>query len=379
MPIDRDLWPGRRVLLTGHTGFKGSWLSLWLQHLGACVSGLAPGAPSEPSLYRLAQVGGAMDSEHTVDVRDRGAMVDAIAVTRPEVVIHLAAQPMVRRSLIDPVSTFEVNVIGTANLLEAVRVAKEGVKAVVIVTSDKCYENPGQAQSPRDTGEGARAFVEQDPLGGSDPYSGSKACAEIVAACYQRSFFAASAAPRVATARAGNVIGGGDWGEDRLLPDAVRVAGGLTAAPMLVRNPGAVRPWQHVLNPLMGYLMLAERLIAGSEACGAWNFGPPEDDLRTVAQVLDRVQTLWEGIPAWQADTSVNPKEASWLALDSSKAARELGWHPAWSLDRGLSELVDWHRAHLEGMDMRELSLGQIDRFMADSESPTKSTAVWQT
>lgn len=358
MPIEEDRWRGRRVLLTGHTGFKGAWLSLWLQRLGAHVSGVAPGPPSAPSLYGIADVGHGMAGEHPVDVRDREGLARAVAACEPEVVIHLAAQPMVRRSLIDPAGTFEVNVIGTVNLLEAVRAASDCVRAVVVVTSDKCYENPG-------TGE--RAFREEDPLGGSDPYSSSKACAEIVAASYRRSFFAQQDGPRLASARAGNVIGGGDWGEDRLLPDAVRVAGGIAPAPLLVRNPRAVRPWQHVLNPLMGYLMLAQRLLDGGDACEAWNFGPPDADARTVAAVLERVQELWDGAPAWEADTGVNPKEATWLALDSSKAIQRLGWRPVWELDRGLGELVDWHRAQMAGQEMRRFSEEQIERFMADA------------
>jgi CDP-glucose 4,6-dehydratase len=367
MPIEEDRWRGRRVLLTGHTGFKGAWLSLWLQRLGAQVSGIAPGAPSDPSLYRLAEVSSGMAAEYDIDVRDRDAMRSALTACEPEVVLHLAAQPMVRRSLIEPAETYEINVIGTVNLLEAVRLAGDSVRAVVVVTSDKCYENPGRARSPQAPGAGGRAFREGDPLGGSDPYSSSKACAELVVASYRRSFFSASESPRLATARAGNVIGGGDWGQDRLLGDLVRVAGGIRPAPMTVRNPDAIRPWQHVLNPLMGYLMLAERLLVDAEACQAWNFGPPESDARSVGSVLERLCELWEGAPAWEIDAGVNPKEAFWLALDSSLAHEKLGWQPAWSLDEGLSELVDWHRAHLAGQDMRQVSERQIERFTADA------------
>jgi CDP-glucose 4,6-dehydratase len=363
MLIEEDRWRGRRVLLTGHTGFKGAWLSLWLQRLGACVSGVAPGAPSEPSLYRLADVSRGMAGEHPVDVRDRQGLAQALAAAQPEVVIHLAAQPMVRRSLIDPAGTFETNVIGTVNVLEAVRVAG-CVQAVVVVTSDKCYENPGV---------GGRAFVEGDPLGGSDPYSASKACAEIVASSYYRSFFSQQDEPRLATARAGNVIGGGDWGDDRLLPDAVRVASGIAPAPLAVRNPQAVRPWQHVLNPLMGYLMLAQRLLEDADACEAWNFGPPQADARTVADVLARVQDLWDGMPIWETDGNASPKEAAWLALDSSKATRRLGWRPVWELDRGLAELVDWHRAQLAGCDARQISEQQVERFMGNADKSLHS------
>lgn len=379
MPIEEEIWRGRRVLITGHTGFKGSWLSLWLQHLGACVTGVAPGAPSEPSLYALGEVAGGMVAEHRLDVRDRDGLIAAFSTAQPEVVIHLAAQPMVRRSLIDPASTYEVNVIGTVNVLEAVRLSGGGVKAVLVVTSDKCYENPwhasGQAalHGDAETGgarvpeQGAHAFREGDPLGGTDPYSSSKACAEIIVTAYRRSFFSLQDAPGLATARAGNVIGGGDWGEDRLLPDAVRVASGITPSPLLVRNPRSVRPWQHVLNPLLGYLMLAERLMTGADVREAWNFGPPEADLRTVAAVLEQVQELWDGAPAWKSDGGANPPEASWLALDSGKAAALLGWRPVWGLDRGIEALVDWHRAHLRGEPMRSFSIEQIERFAADA------------
>jgi CDP-glucose 4,6-dehydratase len=367
MPIEEDRWRGRRVLLTGHTGFKGAWLSLWLQRLGAEVSGISPGSPSDLSLYRLADVGSGMAAEYDADVRDRAALRAALATARPEVVLHLAAQPTVRRSLADPASTFEVNVIGTVNLLEAVRLAGDSVGAVLIVTSDKCYENPGAARSPREPGLGGRAFREQDPLGGSDPYSSSKACAELVAASYRRSFFTHEQAPRLASARAGNVIGGGDWGEDRLLPDFVRVASGLAPAPLKVRNPEAVRPWQHVLNPLIGYLVLAQCLLVDAGVCEAWNFGPPASEAMPVGMVLERVRELWDGAPAWEVDRGANPQEASWLAIDSSKARDRLGWRSVWELERGLAELVGWHRAHLAGRDMREVSIAQIERYMVDA------------
>ena len=261
MPIDPDFWAGRRVLLTGHTGFKGAWLSLWLQALGARVSGLAPGPPTRPSLYELAGVAAGMELERDCDVRDAEALRGALREARPEVVLHLAAQPMVRRSLRDPALTYAVNVLGTVNVLEAVRLEPGGVRAVVVVTSDKCYENPGDQ---------SRRFVEGDPLGGSDPYSSSKACAELVTASYRRSFFSTEDSsppgPRIASARAGNVIGGGDWGEDRLIGDIVRAV--RAGATVKVRNPDAVRPWQHVLNPLSGYLLLAQELC-GSPTGGA--------------------------------------------------------------------------------------------------------------
>jgi CDP-glucose 4,6-dehydratase len=348
--IEEDFWMGRRVLVTGHTGFKGAWLCLWLQSLGARVTGLARGVPTRPSLYELAQVGAHMD-ELEVDVRDAEAVRAAVDRAAPEIVLHLAAQPMVRRSLRDPALTYEVNVIGTVNLLEAVRQVGEAVRSVVVVTSDKCYENPRGR---------SRRFVESDPLGGEDPYSSSKACAELVTAAYRRSFFAAEDAPRLATARAGNVIGGGDWGEDRLLPDILRAA--QAGEPVRVRNPGAVRPWQHVLSPLGGYLRLAEVLCRDSAGARAWNFGPREEDERTVGAVVERLAELLDGELRWQLDERENPPEAGHLALDSSAAEAELGWRPACDLDEALGLVVEWHRAHELGRDMRAVSLAQIAR-----------------
>ncbi len=350
--IDPDFWAGRRVLLTGHTGFKGAWLSLWLQALGAKVSGLAPGAPTQPSLYELARVAAGMEAEHAVDVRDAEGVRAALREERPEVVLHLAAQPMVRRSLRDPAMTYAVNVLGTVNVLEAVRLEGGDVRVVVVVTSDKCYENPG---------ESSRRFVEDDPLGGSDPYSSSKACAELVTATYRRSFFSAEDAPRLASARAGNVIGGGDWGEDRLIGDIVRgVQAGKTVK---VRNPEAVRPWQHVLNPLSGYLLLAEELWRSPAAARAWNFGPREGDARTVRWIVERLQELWGGALRWELDGSENPPEAGHLALDSGKAERDLSWLPAWDLPQALERIVVWHEAERRSEDMRETSLAQIEQF----------------
>jgi CDP-glucose 4,6-dehydratase len=384
VPIDPDFWAGRRVLLTGHTGFKGAWLSLWLQALGARVSGLAPGPPTRPSLYELARVATEMKAERAVDVRDAEGVREALREERPEIVLHLAAQPMVRRSLRDPAMTYAVNVLGTVNVLEAVRLEPGDVHAVVVVTSDKCYENPGDS----------RRFVEGDPLGGSDPYSSSKACAELVTAAYRRSFFsaprdsAADASPllassgraapfelhaspgageeagarvRVASARAGNVIGGGDWGEDRLIGDIVRAV--RTGEIVKVRNPDAVRPWQHVLNPLSGYLRLAEELWRSPLAAQAWNFGPREGDARTVRWIVERLEALWQGAFAWEPDGGENPPEAGYLALDSGAAERGLGWLPEWDLAEALERVVEWHEAERRAEDMREASLAQIERF----------------
>jgi CDP-glucose 4,6-dehydratase len=352
VPIDADFWAGRRVLLTGHTGFKGAWTALWLQALGARVTGLAPGVPTSPSFYELAGIGARMESEHAIDVRDADAVREALREARPEVVLHLAAQPMVRRSLRDPAMTYAVNVLGTVNVLEAVRLEQGEVRAVVVVTSDKCYENPEDA---------SRRFVEDDPLGGSDPYSSSKACAELIATAYRRSFFATDGAPRIATARAGNVIGGGDWGEDRLIGDIVR--GVQAGEAVKVRNPDAVRPWQHVLNPLSGYLLLAEELWRSRDVAQAWNFGPRAGDAQTVRWILERLETLWGGAFKWKLDRGENPPEAGYLALDSSKAERHLGWQPQWDLGQALERVVQWHEAERRGEDMRRVSLTQIERF----------------
>lgn len=351
MEINSQFWAQRRVLITGHTGFKGAWLSLWLQSLGAELTGLSLRPPTQPSLYELAAIGANMN-ERAVDVRDSGALRGALLEARPEVVLHLAAQPMVRRSLRDPALTYEVNVMGTVNVLEAVRNAGEEVRAVVVVTSDKCYENDGRA---------ARRFVERDRLGGSDPYSSSKACAELVASAYRSSFFSGERLPRLASARAGNVIGGGDWGEDRLIPDVVRAL--QAGEPLRVRNPHAVRPWQHVLNPLAGYLRLAEELWRTSDAARAWNFGPREEDVRPVSWIVERLGALWGGALEWQLDQAANPPEAGHLSLDSSAAESGLGWAPAWDLQQALEKIVEWHEARRAGEDMRSVSLRQIGEF----------------
>lgn len=343
--VDPGFWRGRRVLVTGHTGFKGSWLSLWLQELGAEVFGFGLEPPTEPSLFAAARVGEGMAST-TGDVRDRALVAGAVAAAEPDVLLHLAAQPLVRESFADPVGTYEVNVSGTANVLDAAVRAK--VRAVVVVTSDKCYE-------PRSGGAPCR---EGDPLGGSDPYSSSKACAELVAAAWRRSFGTA-----IATVRAGNVIGGGDWAADRLVPDAIRAA--LDGRPLLVRNPEAIRPWQHVLNPLSGYLEVAQRLGEEPAAAEAWNFGPAPDDELPVRDVADRLASLWgEGLE-WRAEGDGGPPETAVLRLDSAKARERLGWEPRWHLDEALSATVDWFRAWSAGADARGITAAQLAAFAA--------------
>ncbi|MDQ3724056.1 MAG: CDP-glucose 4,6-dehydratase [Actinomycetota bacterium] len=351
--VNPDFWRGRAVLLTGHTGFKGAWLALWLESMGARVTGLADGVPTQPSLYEVAHVAEGLAADVRADVRDHAAMLDAFAKHEPEVVIHMAAQSLVRRSFADPHATYETNVMGTVNVLEAVR-ATPSVKAVVNITSDKCYDNFATREQ--------RPFVENDPKGGHDPYSNSKACAELVADAYLRSFFADSeAGPRLASARAGNVIGGGDWGADRLIPDIM--AGALDGAPIPIRNPAAVRPWQHVLNPLSGYLRLAELLHASPEHQGGWNFGPALDDARPVRWLADRLTELWPGELRWEVDPGPHPHEAHFLALDSTKARERLGWAPAWELEQTLAAIVEWYRALGAGEDMSAVTRGQIERF----------------
>ena len=339
------------MLVTGHTGFKGAWLTLWLRALGAEVTGFSLDVPTHPSLFELARVGEGVRSV-AGDVRSLEAVCAAVGEARPEVVFHLAAQPLVRRSLREPLATYATNVMGTANVLEAVREVG-GVQAVVNVTSDKCY-------AEHDLGRGYR---ETDPLGGSDPYSSSKAAAELVGAAYGRSFFRSAEDPRLASARAGNVIGGGDWGEDRLAPDLVRAAS--ERRTLRVRNPDAVRPWQHVLNAVGGYLELAEALWHSPAAVGAWNFGPDPGDALPVREVVERLSALWDHEVDWEADQAPHPREAPHLALDSSAARRELGWVPRWGLERALEAVVEWHRAVESGEDPREVSSRQIDAYVA--------------
>ena len=354
--VDESFWRGRRVLVTGHTGFKGAWLSLWLQHLGAELTGLSDGIPTTPSLFELARVEGGL-THLVADVRDADAVAAAVADSRPEVVLHLAAQPMVRRGFSAPRETYETTVMGTVNVLDAVRLAGAGtVRAVVNVTSDKCYDNREQR----------RAFTEGDPMGGHDPYSSSKGCAELVADAYRRSYFSGmEPGPRVASARAGNVIGGGDWGEDRLVPDIMR--GAEARVPIAIRNPEAVRPWQHVLNPLSGYLLIAQALMGPDAAAAAagWNFGPAPQDVQPVSWITGRLAERWPQPLGWDVDPGPHPHEAQYLSLDSTRARERLGWRPRWALEQTLQTIVDWHLAHRDGADMRAVTLGQVEEFTA--------------
>lgn len=343
-------WRGRRVLVTGHTGFKGSWLSLWLHALGADVTGFALSPPSEPSLFAEARIG-ELITHHEGDVRDLTSVRAVVEASRPEVIFHLAAQPLVRLSYREPVETYATNVMGTVHLLEAARGAPD-VRAIVCVTSDKCYENR----------EWVWPYRENDPMGGHDPYSSSKGCAELVAAAYRSSFFAHG--PALATVRAGNVIGGGDWATDRLVPDLIRAFE--AGASPLIRSPDSVRPWQHVLEALGGYLKIAERLLAGErEFADAWNFGPSDEDARPVSWIVERLRAAWGEGAAAIADTGPRQHEAGLLRLDSSKARAALGWQPMLRLEQALDWIAEWHKAVGGGEDARAITLKQIADYQA--------------
>lgn len=347
-------WKGKRVLLTGHTGFKGSWLSLWLQSMGAEVIGYALAPPTNPSLFDVAKVSHGMTSI-IGDIRDLALLKKVFSEHRPEIVIHMAAQPLVRYSYVEPVETYSTNVMGTVNLLEAVR-ATPGVKAVVNVTTDKCYENR----------EWVWGYRENEPMGGYDPYSSSKGCAELVTAAYRNSFFHPDKYNEhqvaIASARAGNVIGGGDWADDRLIPDIIRAI--VQGKPVNIRNPHATRPWQHVLEPLSGYLVLAQKLYEEGAAYGeGWNFGPNEEDAKPVQWIVERLTLSWGEGASWALDSREHPHEAHYLKLDCSKAKAMLNWHPRWHLEDALEAIIDWQRAYRDGKEMRALTLEQIHRY----------------
>lgn len=354
--IDKSFWKDKKVFITGHTGFKGSWLSLWLHSLGANVTGYALRPPTEPSLYDLCRIDRLVSST-IADIRDGVSLREAMAAADPEIVIHMAAQPLVRDSYKNPAETYAINVMGTVNLFEAVRSCK-GVKAVINVTTDKCYENK----------EWVWGYRENEPLGGYDPYSNSKACSELVTAAYRSSFFNpndyAIHGAAVASARAGNVIGGGDWATDRLIPDCIRAL--LKEEKILIRNPRAIRPWQHVLEPLSGYLLLAKRLYEGGPRYGeAWNFGPGDEDARPVEWIVKKICDKWEGAASYEIETGKHPHEAHYLKLDCSKAKAELAWHPRWELERAIDKIVEWTTAYKKDEDMRNACLVQIQEYMS--------------
>lgn len=355
MVIDPIFWNGRDVLVTGHTGFKGAWLCLWLQTLGARVHGYALAPPTEPNLFTVCGLASQLASDTRADLADLPALRECLRGTRASVVFHLAAQSLVREGYASPVETFATNVMGTVNLLQAARDAEQ-VRSVVVATTDKVYENA----------ETGRAFSEGDALGGRDPYSASKAACEIAVASYRASFFAGTQSARVATARAGNVIGGGDWAADRLVPDSLRAFS--EGRSVHLRYPQAVRPWQHVLEPLAGYLMLARALAGdgGDAFARAWNFGPAAADDAAVIEVATRLADLWGGAAHVSADASAEHlHEAGLLRLDSARAHAELGWQPRWNLQQALAATVDWHRAWLAGDDASVAAKVQIRDYSA--------------
>jgi CDP-glucose 4,6-dehydratase len=349
--FDPKFWRNRRVFLTGHTGFKGAWMSLFLTQLGARLYGLALPPDNRNNIFLVTDV--EHDVNHFIgDVCDYGLVCRTLELARPEIVIHMAAQSLVRRSYSEPLNTYATNVMGTVNVLEAIRHSSD-VRAAVIVTSDKCYENVGKSS----------AYCEVDVLGGHDPYSNSKACAELVTAAYRRSFFNASDSAAIASVRAGNVIGGGDWTADRLVPDAIRAF--IAGETLRIRNPAAIRPWQHVLDPVIAYLEIAQRIFErGREYAEAWNFGPGPDSEVSVAGIADRITQLW-GDCKWEPDGGSHPYEAMYLTIDSTKARTRLGWRPMFSLDEALRMTVAWYRGFSRNDRMRDLTLGQIEAALA--------------
>lgn len=356
MEINNIFWQDKRVLLTGHTGFKGGWLSLWLQSMGARVTGYALAPPTNPSLFEIADVGKGMTSI-IGDIRDLDKLRAVFSEHKPEIVIHMAAQPLVRYSYVEPVETYSTNVMGTVNLLEAVR-STDSVKAVVNVTSDKCYENR----------EWIWSYRENEAMGGYDPYSNSKGCAELVTAAYRNSYFHPEKynehGVAIASGRAGNVIGGGDWADDRLIPDIMRAI--TDGRPVNIRNPHAIRPWQHVLEPLTGYLVLAQKLYEeGAAFAEGWNFGPNDEDAKPVQWIVEKLTKAWGEGASWALDGGNHPHEAHYLKLDCSKAKARLDWHPRWHLDEALAAIIDWQRAYRDGTDMRDVTIRQINAYNA--------------
>jgi CDP-glucose 4,6-dehydratase len=350
LAMNPTFWCGKRVFLTGHTGFKGSWLSLWLQSMNAELHGLALIPPTAPNLFTVAQVASGMASSTLGDIRDLATVQKAMQASQADIVIHMAAQPLVRLSYAEPVETYATNVMGTVHVLESAR-HTPSVKAVVVVTTDKCYENK----------EWAWGYREDEPMGGHDPYSNSKGCSELVTSAYRRSFFQDKGIA-LASARAGNAIGGGDWAADRLIPDILRAFE--QSQPIIIRNPHATRPWQHVLEPLSGYLALAERLYTGGQECAeGWNFGPKDDDAKAVQWIVEHLVNSWGNGASWQQDGGVHPHEANYLKLDISKAKARLGWQPRWALGTALQATTYWHQKWLAGTDMRAVTLEQINKY----------------
>lgn len=348
--VDSTFWRGKKVFLTGHTGFKGSWLTMWLHSMGAQVKGLALEPPTEPSLFKVANVNSLLQSE-IGDIRDLETVKSAIRTFDPDIVIHMAAQPLVRYSYQEPIETYQTNVMGTANVLEACREV-QSLKSIVCVTTDKCYENK----------EWEWGYRENDPMGGHDPYSSSKGACELVIAGYRNSFFSGNNSPGVASVRAGNVVGGGDWAEDRLIPDILKSFE--TGEKVVIRNPLATRPWQHVLEPLSGYLILAEVLYKhGGKYGGGWNFGPVDEDCKSVEWILNSLIHKWPEKASWVLDENANPHEAKFLKLDCSKAFFHLDWRPKWNIEYTTTAIVEWYLAWKANKNMLEYSLNEISKY----------------
>jgi CDP-glucose 4,6-dehydratase len=348
--VNPSFWKGKKVFLTGHTGFKGSWLSLWLQHMGAIVKGYSLEPNTTPNLFTEAKVGQNMDSE-IGDITDLNHIIESMMAFNPEILIHMAAQPLVRLSYQNPVLTYATNVMGTVNVLEAARKCPN-LKVIVSVTTDKCYENK----------EWAWGYRENESMGGHDPYSNSKGCSELVISAYRNSFFNSTNSAALASARAGNVIGGGDWSDDRLIPDILKAFE--KNEPVIVRNPLATRPWQHVLEPLSGYLVLAQHLFEyGSDFAEGWNFGPKDEDCKPVSWILEKMVSHWGKGANWELDKNINPHEAGYLKLDCSKAATRLNWHPQWNLEYTLESIIDWHQHYLSGKNIQEKCLKEIAKY----------------
>jgi CDP-glucose 4,6-dehydratase len=353
MVIDSKFWSGRRVFLTGHTGFKGAWTVLLLRHLGAHVTGFALRATDPNDLFEVIDCKNAVEKHIIADIREERPIAEALAAAKPEIVIHMAAQSLVRLSYQDPIRTYATNVLGTVHLLDGVRQSGD-VRAVLIVTSDKCYENH----------DWVWGYRENDRLGGSDPYSSSKACAELITEAYRASYFGAKQSCQIASVRAGNVIGGGDWARDRLVPDAMRAFTGNSV--LRIRNPAAVRPWQHVLDPVAGYLLLAQHLVEqGRTFAESWNFGPAAASEVSVSHIVETLVGLWGDGARWEPDANEHPHEAAYLKLDCAKAATRLGWRPLIELDQALDLTVEWYRSLRAGADMRRVTLDQLQRILS--------------